>query len=131
MLYLKKISKLKRSLVSPFLYFLLIPIFISDIFVEIYHHICFPVYKIPLVKRKTYIKIDRHKLKYLTFPQKIGCVYCGYANGVISYWADIAGKTEEFFCGIMHQSSKGFIPPQHHQNFASYNNQSEFKKKYL
>lgn len=114
----------------PFIWGLIIPLAISDMFTEIYHRICFPLYGLSFVKRSDYIKIDRHKLKYLTFPQKLGCIYCGYANGAIHYWSEIAGRTEKYWCGIMHQKKKGFIPPRHHKDFAEYGNETAFRKKY-
>ncbi|MBU1032352.1 MAG: hypothetical protein ABII13_05045 [Patescibacteria group bacterium] len=82
------------------------------------------------MKRSSFIKIDRHKLKYLNFFQKVYCVYCGYANGVLQYWVKIAGETERYWCGIQHESSKDFVPPEHHKNFAKYGDEEDFKKKY-
>lgn len=79
-------------LVMPLIYSLIIPVFILDFWVEIYHRICFVAYDIPYVKRSKYIKIDRHKLSYLQFYEKLNCVYCGYANGVLHYTV-IAGET--------------------------------------
>ena len=35
---------------------------IMDFWVELYHRVCFPFYRIAYVKRREYIKIDRHKL---------------------------------------------------------------------
>lgn len=99
MRYLKNPYRLlKHIIVIPLVSILAVPIIITDI--EIYHRICFPLCKIPYVKRKNYIKIDRHKLKYLNWLQKIYCVYCGYANGVIQYWVKIAGEIKLYWCGI-------------------------------
>ncbi|MCK4744456.1 hypothetical protein KAS41_00090 [Candidatus Parcubacteria bacterium] len=131
MRYLKNNCRLlKHIIVIPLLSALAIPIVISDILVEIYHRICFPLCKIPYVKRKNYIKIDRHKLKYLNWLQKIYCAYCGYANGVIQYWVKIAGETERYWCGIQHEKNPDFAAPPHHKDFAEYNNESDFNKKY-
>jgi len=126
----EKKTRLRRFLASPFITLIAIPIIILDICVEIYHHIAFRLYQIPLIKRSRYIRIDRHRLKYLSFKEKIYCAYCGYANGFINYAAKIAAETEEYFCGIKHEMLNDFIEPKHHDKFAAYNNQKEFEKKY-
>jgi hypothetical protein len=41
-------------------------------------------------------------LPYLNFFEKINCVYCSYFNGLIAYAAEIAGRTERYFCPIKH-----------------------------
>ena len=131
MLYLKTSYRfLKHIIIAPILWSCLIPIVIADIWTEIYHRICFPLYGIPYVKRSHYIKIDRHKLKYLSFLQKIYCTYCGYGNGVIQYWVKIVGETEAYWCGIQHQKSDNFLPPPHHKNFSKYDDEKGFKEKY-
>ncbi|PIR06820.1 MAG: hypothetical protein COV55_02510 [Candidatus Komeilibacteria bacterium CG11_big_fil_rev_8_21_14_0_20_36_20] len=131
MLYLKNPSKnLIHKLIGLIITTLIIPLVIIDVWTEVYHRTCFPLYKMPYVKRKNYIRIDRHKLKYLNFWQKIYCVYCGYANGLLSYLVAIGAKTEKYWCGIKHKKDKNFIPPKHHQDFAEYNNQEDFNKKY-
>ncbi|MBI4117569.1 MAG: hypothetical protein HY453_00595 [Parcubacteria group bacterium] len=109
---------------------MLIPTLFLDICMEIYHRICFPLYGLPYVKRSNYILIDRHRLQYLTFLQKIGCAYCGYANGVYNYAVEIAARTEQYWCGIMHEKKKGFIPPKHHANFLPYGDREAFEKRY-
>ena len=130
--HLKAKNRLVRhTLSAPLIYSALIPIVIMDLWIEIYHRVCFPLYKIPYVKRSNYIKIDRHKLKYLNWLQKINCAYCGYANGAVHYWTKIAADTEKYWCGIQHQKMKGFIAPKHHKDFAKYDDEAEFKEKYL
>ena len=114
----------------PIIMTLVVPLIILDIWTEIYHRICFPICKIPYVKRRKYIKIDRHKLKYLNFVQKISCAYCGYANGLAAYWVRIGGETERYWCGIMHKKNKNFIAPDHHKDFTKYGDEKEFREKY-
>jgi hypothetical protein len=109
---------------------MIIPLVILDVFIEIYQHICFPLYGIPLVKRSSYIKIDRHKLEYLTPMDKIDCAYCGYANGLLHYSMEIAGRTEKYWCAIKHREGEGFIPPKHHNDFVEYGNKAAFEKRY-
>lgn len=130
--YLKNSYKgLKHLIAIPLVTSLIIPLLLTDIWAEIYHRICFPLYKIPYVKRKDYIKIvDRGKLKYLNFFQKLYCMYCGYGNGLVNYLVKIAGETERYWCGIKHQKTDGFVEPENQKNFAEYNNKEEFNKKY-
>ncbi len=121
---------LRHVLTAPFIFGAVIPIIIMDIYIEVYHRICFPFYRIPYVKRKHYIKVDRHKLSYLRVGQKINCVYCGYANGVINYWRAIVGETEKYFCSIKHQQDDKFIPPEHHQDFLEYTDKESFEREF-
>jgi len=104
-----------------------------DIIMEIYHQICFPIYGIEKVKRSMYIQIvDRGKLKYLTWYEKIGCMYCGYVNGFLLYAKEIAGRTEKYWCGIMHQDKKGFKSHQDQidRKFSKFGDEEEFNRKY-
>ena len=91
MLYIKHPNRLMILILLPLLWTLIIPLLLLDIWIEIYHRIMFPLYKLPYVKRSDYIQImDRFRLPYLTIVQKINCMYCGYANGVVSYRVQIA-----------------------------------------
>ncbi|MFA6407189.1 MAG: hypothetical protein WCV80_00595 [Candidatus Paceibacterota bacterium] len=132
MLYLKnKNAVWKNIIVIPVISFLVIPIAILDVCVEFYHRICFPLCKLAYIKRKTHIKIiDRGRLPYLTFWQKLYCMYCGYANGAIRYWMEIASITEKYWCGIKHEKDSEFVNPKEQEDFAEYGNQEEFIKKY-
>ncbi len=120
----------RHFLPAPFLFLAVIPLAILDLYIEIYHRFSFPFYRIPYVKRKNYIKIDRHKLTYLNIGQKANCVYCGYANGVVNYWSAIIGETEKYFCSIKHQEDGGFISPEHHKEFLEFDNEKEFDVQY-
>jgi hypothetical protein len=92
-----------------------------DIWMEVYHRICFPLYGMPYIKRGNYIIImDRAKLPYLNILQKLYCMYCGYGNGVLRYWAQIAGKTEHYRCGIQHKKQSNSSMVAHQKNFAKY-----------
>lgn len=128
---LKKNMWLRHRLNDPFVFILIIPFFLLDAFIELYHQIGFSLCGIPKVKRSEYIKVDRHKLKYLNFLDKIGCVYCGYTNGFLRYASEIAGRTEKYWCGIKHQGMEGFKEPRHHENFTEYGNEEDYKNKYL
>jgi len=89
-------------LTIPFIWMMIIPAVIADVFVTIYQAVCFPIYKIPKVKRSDYVIIDRYNLFYLDKVERINCLYCEYFNGVVAYVREIAGRTEQFWCPIKH-----------------------------
>lgn len=115
---------------GPLTWMMIIPSVILDIFIEIYHHTTFPTLGIPLVPRSRYIKIDRHKLAYLNWVEKINCMYCGYVNGLYLYATVIAAQTEQYWCGIQHDKYKDFVAPAHHKDFTPYDNEKKWQNKY-
>ena len=82
------------TMTAPAIYGLIIPVVFLDLFVSLYQFICFGVYKIPKVKRSKYISLDRKKLAHLNTVQKFNCLYCDYANGILAYVSEVAGRTE-------------------------------------
>ncbi len=120
-------KRLRHLLALPFIWGISIPIVILDFFLEIYHHVVFPLYGIPIVKRSNYIRIDRQKLSYLSFSDKLSCMYCGYTNGLAAYMVKIAGDTEKYWCGIKHKKSKGYISQPHQKDFLPYDDEKAFK----
>ena len=117
---------LRHLPVYPFIYPAFVFIVLLDIWIEIYHRIAFPCYGLPYLKRKEYIRIDRHKLKYLNIMQKINCAYCGYTNGVLQYIVRITSETEKYWCGIQHSKGENFIEPPHHKDFIAYNDKEAY-----
>lgn len=114
-------------LVAPIIYAMLFPALLLDLFVTIYQWICFPVYKIKKVKRKDHIAFDRHHLKYLNSIERLNCIYCSYVNGLISYVAEIAGRTEQYFCPIKHSHRlKG--THSHYKNFMDYGDFEKYRE---
>ena len=89
-------------LTAPIIYTLILPFALLDLWVTAYQWICFPVYGIARVRRRTYFAIDRHTLGYLNGIEKINCTYCSYANGVLAYVREIAARTEHYWCPIKH-----------------------------
>ena len=123
---------LRTCVAGPLIWSMVIPIVITDICVEIYHHIAVPIYGIALVKRSHYIKIlDREKLPYLSWSEKIGCAYCGYVNGWFHYASTIAGRTESYFCAIAHLESRGYIPREDEKSFVKYGDEAALKRRYF
>jgi len=131
MKYLLKKNRLIRHLpILPFIYGAIIPLVLFDIWTEVYHRISFPLYGIPYIKRRDYIKIDRQKLFYLNPLQKISCAYCGYANGLLQYIVKIVAETEHYWCGIQHKQSKNFHAPSHHKKFLNYGDEEQYMREY-
>lgn len=95
-------SRLRNMVTAPIIYALVVPLALLDACVSIYQIICFPLYRVPRVRRRTHVVIDRHHLRYLNSLEKLNCVYCGYAAGVLSYAREIAARTELYWCPIKH-----------------------------
>jgi hypothetical protein len=95
-------SRLLVVLTAPVIYAGWIPFLLMDIFVTLYQAICFPVYRIPKVKRSDYLVFDREDLPYLNLIEKFNCFYCSYGNGVAAYTREVAARTEQYWCPIKH-----------------------------
>jgi len=95
-------ARLMVVLTAPVIYSLIVPIAILDLWVSLYQAICFRAYGIQPVKRSAYLVFDRAGLPYLNALEKLNCAYCSYANGVIAYVSEVAGRTEQYWCPIKH-----------------------------
>jgi len=89
-------------LTAPVIWFCLIPGAFLDLTITVYQAICFPVYKIPRVRRSDFIVIDRNLLSYLNGIEKFNCAYCGYFNGLVAYVQEVVARTEQYWCPIKH-----------------------------
>ena len=89
-------------LTSPLIYVCVAPFLLLDLAVAIYQAVCFPIYRIPRVERSDYLVYDRGHLAYLNAIEKVACIYCSYANGLLAYIMEIAARTEQHFCPIKH-----------------------------
>lgn len=89
-------------LTSPVIYLGWIPFILMDLFVSVYQAVCFPLYRIPKVRRSDYLVFDRAELPYLNLIEKFNCLYCSYCNGVAAYTREVAGRTEQYWCPIKH-----------------------------
>lgn len=113
---------------APVIYSLIIPIALVDLWVMAYQAICFPIYKIPKVRRRDYLVFDRHHLAYLNIIEKINCAYCSYANGAIAFVREVAARTEVYWCPIKHaRRVLGGHP--HYQGFADFGDAGAFRGK--
>ncbi len=115
-------------LFAPVVYTLIFPLVFLDVFSTVFQFICFPVYGIEKVKRSDFIALDRHHLAYLNALEKLNCAYCSYANGLLAYAREIAGRAEEHWCPIKHARR---IKGQHHYYwaFAEYGDAEGLSKK--
>jgi hypothetical protein len=95
-------SRILVVLTSPVIYAGWIPFLLLDLFVTVYQAICFPIYRIPKVKRSDYLVFDRADLPYLNLIEKFNCFYCSYGNGVAAYFREVAARTEQYWCPIKH-----------------------------
>jgi hypothetical protein len=107
-------------LTAPIIYSMVVPIALIDAAFSLYQGLCFPLYGISHVRRSVYIvAVDRRHLAYLNAIEKFNCVYCGYANGVLAYVREIAGRTEQYWCPIRHAKAVR-APHVHYREFVDY-----------
>ncbi len=123
----------KHVISAPIIFSAIIPFILLDLWVEVYHRTCFPLYGMKYVDRSKYIKIDRYKLPYLNGVEKVNCTYCGYGNGLMAYISEIVARTEEYWCGIKHSGDNNFEEPGHHSRlgFVEYEDETAFVDKYI
>ena len=101
---------------APIIYSLMLPFALLDAMLWFYQQTCFRAYRIPLVKRGDYLVFDRHRLPYLNAVEKLNCLYCAYANGLIGYVREIAARTEQYWCPIKHARSRA----SEHERFVKF-----------
>jgi len=118
-------AKVREVLSIPFIYVMIIPAIILDIFLFMYQQTAMRLYKIPLVKRSDYIVFDRKDLAYLNWLQKINCMYCSYFNWLMQMAVEVAWRTEKYWCPIKHARKKAW---EHNWEiyFADYWNVEDF-----
>lgn len=113
-------------LAAVVVYAQIIPLALLDLAVTVFQFICFPVYGIAKVPRDDFIAVDRHHLAYLNMVEKLNCVFCGYANGLLAYAREIAGRTEAHFCPIKHARRTRGQHPRYY-GFAAYGDAEGFR----
>ena len=110
----------------PFVYSLIVPLVMLDVWVTVYQAICLRLYRIARVRRGEHVVIDRFRLPYLNAVEKVHCVFCGYANGVLAYASDVAGRTEQYWCPIRH-ARRTRSPHEHYRNFTPYGDAAGYR----
>jgi len=125
--YLRE-SRIFSLFTAPVIWSCLIPILLLDLVVSFYQFFCFPVYGIPKVRRADYVIMDRHKLGYLNWFERMNCVYCEYVNGVIAYAQEIAGRTEQYWCPIKHAMRLKTMHSRY-QKFFDYGDAEQYRQR--
>lgn len=121
-------SSWRNAVSTPVVCALILPFGFLDLCLAVYQAVCFRLYRIERVRRSDYIPFDRHKLGYLNLPQKLICVYCGYANGLIAYTREIASRTEQYWCPIKHARRMAGAHPRY-PRFLDYGDAEELPVK--
>lgn len=99
---------------------LFVPMFV---FTWIVSPLYFWFYKEEPISPKPYFHFDRHKVKYLSFWDKLGCEYCELANSTLQWMLAITNKIEKRWCPIQNECDpncskvkewrKEYIPLEH------------------
>jgi hypothetical protein len=117
-----------RSLISaPVIYAMIVPLVALDLCVSVYQWVCFPLYRIPRVKRRDYLIFDRHNLAYLNLVEKINCAYCSYGNGLLSYIKEIVARTEQYWCPIKH-AQRVLQPHSRYSRFVDFGDAEAYRR---
>ena len=114
-------------LTAPIIYSLMVPFALLDAFVTLYQAVCFRVYGVPLVRRRDYFAFDRGHLAYLNAIEKLNCIYCSYANGLISYVREVASRTEQYWCPIKH-ARRVIAAHDHYAAFLDYGDAEAYRR---
>ena len=114
-------------LTAPLICSGLAPILLLDLFLFLYQTTCFPVYGIPKAKRSDYLIFDRKDLPYLNSIEKFSCSYCSYANGLASYFREIAARTEQYWCPIKH-ARRILAAHERYPRFFEYGDAESYRK---
>ena len=125
--FLRESSPL-NILTAPIIYSLIVPIALLDLWISTYQRICFPIYGIARVERSAYIVFDRHHLAYLNAIEKGNCMFCSYANGVLAYVREVAGRTEQYWCPIRH-AKRVRAPHAHYHDFLDFGDADGYRKR--
>lgn len=112
---------------APAIYSLIVPILLADLWVMAYQAICFPIYRIPRVRRRDYLIFDRHHLAYLNVIEKFNCAYCSYCNGAFAFMREVSARTEIYWCPIKH-ARRVLGPHPHYQGFADFGDAEGFRE---
>jgi hypothetical protein len=114
-------------IVAPVIYAGIVPLVLLDVFLSVYQALNFGVYGIAHVKRSDYLVLDRVDLVYLNPIERLNCLYCGYANGLIAYGREIAARTEQFFCPIKH-ARRILAAHDHYSGFFEYGDAESYRQ---
>jgi hypothetical protein len=74
-------SELRNVVSAPFVYAMIIPFAILDGFLFVFQSVCFPLYRIPKVRRSNFVVLDRHHLGYLNVVERMNCIFVATPMG--------------------------------------------------
>lgn len=120
-------AELRHVVSIPFIFGMVLPMLLLDVAISVYQWVCFPLYRIQIVRRRDCWVFDRTHLAYLNLVEKINCAYCSYGNGLAAYFTEIAGRTEQYWCPIKHASRVVHAHP-HYNRFLDYGDAESYKK---
>ena len=89
----------------PLIYILIIPFSFMDLTVTIYQHACFRLWGLARVRRGEHVIFDRNHLPHMNWRERLNCMYCDYAQGVIAYVSAVTHQTEHFWCPVKHKTN--------------------------
>jgi hypothetical protein len=112
---------------APVVYSLLVPMALLDGWVTLFQAICFRAWGLPPVQRRPYFVFDRYRLVYLNGLERLNCVFCGYANGVLGYVREVAARTEQYWCPIRH-GRRVRDPHARYRDFAAYGDADAYRR---
>ena len=112
---------------SPFVCGLIIPLVLLDISVSLFQAVCFPAFDIQKVRRSDYLVFDHRNLAYLNALEKLNCAYCSYANGIIAFFREVAGRAEQHWCPIKH-ARRILAAHPHYAEFVDYGDAPTYRK---
>lgn len=119
----------REAISFPFIWMMIFPLMALDLFLFIYQNTAIRLYGIPLAKRSDYIVYDRESLEYLNIFEKINCLYCSYANWLLSYAVEVAWRTEKYWCPIKHKK-KTLAKHCWQEKFAEFWDEEKFREVY-
>jgi len=120
-------SSVLAILTAPVIYAGIGPLLLMHAFLWIYEAICFPVYGISKVRQRDCFVFDRYHLGYLNAIEKLNCAYCSYGTGVATYFREIIGRTEQYWCPIKH-ARKTLRAHPFYQGFTDFGDAEAFRQ---
>ncbi|OGT07142.1 MAG: hypothetical protein A2143_12055 [Gallionellales bacterium RBG_16_57_15] len=118
----------QNYLTAPIVYGMIVPLALFDLCISFYQLTCFPIYRVAKVRRANYIMLDHQHLAYLNIIEKVDCMYCSYAVGLLGYAQEITARTEQYFCPIKH-ARKMLNANARYEHFLDYGEADNFHDK--
>jgi hypothetical protein len=120
-------GNLRHLLSAPIIYSMIVPLAIFDLSITLFQRLCFPLYRIQLVKRSDHMAFDHRHLAYLNLLEKFNCLYCSYGNGVVSYAREIIARIEQYWCPIRH-ARRLLETHSHYNQFVDYGDAEAYRR---